>query len=49
MINLTESDIALIYLLVDSELQNVNESGQNMDAYAKHLESILNKIAEGEE
>ena len=49
MINLTESELDLVYLLVDVELQNVNESGQNMDAYAKSLESILNKLLEGKE
>ena len=45
MEQLTQSDIDLIYLLVDSELQGVNEGWDlGSTGYANRLESILNKL-----
>ena len=50
MINLTESELDLVYLLVDTELQVVNETGRSSaNVYAERLESILNKLLEGKE
>ncbi len=50
MINLTESELDLVYLLVDNELENVNTGwGLGSKGYAERLDTILNKLLEGKE